>query len=467
MKPFFLFALLLYITVSYAGTLIKINSLPANHPFDQPLYLAGSMNNWNPADAIYQLKLNDDQSYSIVLEGTGNVQFKFTRGGWDTVEKGNNCAEIGNRSFTFATDTIYEATIVNWADLCGSNPAVTNTTTDNVSVMDLSFYIPQFDRNRRIWIYLPEDYETSGKSYPVLYMHDGQNLFDAATSFSGEWQVDETLNHLTENGAPASIVVGIDNGGNNRIEEYTPWSNPGYGGGKGNLYAEFLVETLKPYIDAHYRTLSDRENTGVCGSSLGGLISWYIGLKYQDVFSKIGIFSPSFWFSDSTYIMAREIAKQYPMQMYFVAGGQEGSDGEVIDDCEKMISTLKGSGFTDDEMFLNAKADGQHSEWFWRREFPACYQWFWGVKSSKIDSKFIQLEVFPNPANYSIHLQIFSQESFDVVLIDLNGKVVYRNDHVSSGLVIPSQNLPNGTYLVQCKNDKFQVHRKVIVAKTN
>jgi predicted alpha/beta superfamily hydrolase len=127
--------------------------------------------------------------------------------------------------------------------------------------MDENFFMPQLNRSRRIWLYLPPAYETSGLSYPVMYMHDGQNLFDVLTAYSGEWEVDEALNTLASQGHKVPIVVGIDNGGTNRIGEYTPWSNPDYGGGDGDLYIRFIVETLKPYIDQHYRTLSDRSNT--------------------------------------------------------------------------------------------------------------------------------------------------------------------------------------------------------------
>lgn len=465
MKNLLLIFLLIISLTSSAKTVVKIIGLPSTHPFDEPVYLAGSINGWDPASTEYKMTLNDDQTYSIELEGSGAVQFKFTRGGWDKVEKGNNCAEIGNRSLNLDSDTIYEATVIGWADLCGSSPEVTHTTTDNVSILDDAFYMPQFDRSRRIWIYLPADYETSGKSYPVFYMQDGQNLFDAATSFVGEWQIDESLNALVANGAPDAIVVGVDNGGNYRIEEYTPWSNAAYGGGKGDLYARFLVETLKPYIDEHFRTLPDRENTGVLGSSLGGLISWYIGLKHQDVFSKIGIFSPSFWFSDSTFIMAAETFKEEDMQMYFVAGGQEGSDGQVIDDCEKMIETLKGVGFTDQEMKLVAKADGEHSEWFWRREFPDCYRWFWDLETGVPEMKSLQLEVYPNPATDTIGLEVTSAKSYEVTITDLSGKVHYQKQHEGLIVKIPARLFPNGTYLVQCKNDEFSVVRKVVVAK--
>ena len=148
-------------------------------------------------------------------------------------------------------------------------------------------------------------------------MHDSQNLFDNYYSFAGEWGIDETLNSLFNAGDYGCIVVGVDNGGVERINEYSPWVNASYGGGDGDKYARFIVETLKPYIDQNYRTSPEREKTGIMGSSMGGLISFYIGLKYQEVFSKIGIFSPSFWFSKECYSFGAKTKKNVSIEYLF------------------------------------------------------------------------------------------------------------------------------------------------------
>jgi predicted alpha/beta superfamily hydrolase len=465
MKYNALFFLLLFSLLSEAENIkIIVNKVPSNHMFEDTVYVAGNFNGWNPEDENYRLTLNEDHSYSIIIEGTGLAEFKFTRGGWAKVEKGSNCAEISNRSFTFGSDTLYTAIIINWADKCSTGSG-SRTATANVSVMDASFYIPQFDRTRRIWVYLPPDYETSGAYYPVLYMHDGQNLFDAYYSFAGEWQIDESLNRMISEGVPASIVIGIDNGGSERINEYTPWGNAGYGGGQGDRYVEFLVETLKPFIDKTFRTLPDRENTGIMGSSLGGLISYYAGLKYQEVFSKIGIFSPSFWFSDSSYVMARNTEKRFDRQMYFLAGGKEGVGNEVIIDCQNMIDTLLSSGFSASEMKLVSKADGQHSEWFWRQEFPDCYRWFWGIKSDHSIFPNIKMEVFPNPAFESITLNFDNRgKTYQVKILDSSGKIVYDSFHSDRKVVISNLNLANGIYLVYCICDTLQISRKILIS---
>jgi len=260
-----------------------ISSLPESTPSEDIIYLAGDLNSWNPGNPDFALEKNTDELWFITLPGQpdgSQIEFKFTRGDWGTVEKGANGEEIANREFTFGNgDTVY-VEILTWADTGGSG---SSTAAENVFIIDENFYIPQLDRTRRIWIYLPPDYDNSNEHYPVLYMHDGQNLFDAFTSYLGEWEIDETLNELAEDGYQVPIVVGIDNGGEERMNEYNPWVNPQYGGGQGDEYIDFLVFNLKPYIDENYRTLSGKENTGIMGSSMGGLISQYGALKFQDV----------------------------------------------------------------------------------------------------------------------------------------------------------------------------------------
>jgi len=130
-----------------------------------------------------------------------------------------------------------------------------STATSNVSLLKKEFVIPNLNAiSHRVWIYLPPNYDNTSKKYPVIYMQDAQNLFDNATSYAGEWEVDEALNKLYEATGKGFIVVGIENGGEERINEYTPWKNEKYGGGKGAIYVDFIANTLKPYIDANYRT---------------------------------------------------------------------------------------------------------------------------------------------------------------------------------------------------------------------
>lgn len=233
---------------------------------------------------------------------------------------------------------------------------------------------PYLPRTRRIWIYLPRSYYTeSNRHYPVIYAHDSQNLFDVSTSFSGEWGIDESLDALSQE----LIVVGIDNGGAERINELTPFRNSNYGGGQANDYLDFIVHKLRPYINSHFRTKSERENTAILGSSLGGLCSFYAALRYEDIFGLIGIFSPSFWFTDDIYTYAESYRFQNsPPRLYFVGGQLESSS--MISDMQSMINLLKNTTkqYNDKSQltFVNA-ADGQHQEWFWKREFPNAIKW--------------------------------------------------------------------------------------------
>jgi predicted alpha/beta superfamily hydrolase len=145
---------------------------------------------------------------------------------------------------------------------------------------------PQLQTTKKIWIYLPKKYDSTKNKYPVIYMHDAQNLFDAKTSYVGEWNVDEKLDSINAQ----VIIVGIEHGNEKRIDELTPYKNAKYGGGSADNYLRFIVETLKPEIDTKYRTKSNTKNTGIIGSSLGGLVSYYAVLKYPEIFGKAGVF---------------------------------------------------------------------------------------------------------------------------------------------------------------------------------
>ncbi len=184
--------------------------------------------------------------------------------------------------------------------------------------------MPGLDRTRQIRVYVPPGYATSGKRYPVLYMHDGQNLFDDATAYAGEWHVDETMNALSRSGKLELIVVGIDNGKEKRMTELNPWPNPRFGAAEGKQYMDFVVKVLKPLIDKQYRTKADRANTAIMGSSIGGLISHYAIVQYPEVFSKAGIFSPAYWTAGPSfdYFAAKPAAGD--ARLYFLMGEKEG-----------------------------------------------------------------------------------------------------------------------------------------------
>ena len=430
-----------------------IDSLPAYTPPADLIYIAGNFNNWNPGDTAFVLSKNDDQKWFITSdpapEGT-QIQFKFTRGSWETVEKGAQGEELVNRLFTFGNGDTVPVIIYNWAE------AIISTAAENVVIMDDEFEMPQLGRTRRIWLYLPPGYETSGMNYPVLYMHDGQNLFDDSTAFSGEWHVDETLNTLFQQGSQVPIVVGIENDGEFRIAEYSPWAHLVHGGGDGEMYIEFIVETLKPYIDLNYRTLPGREFTGIMGSSLGGLISHYGALAYQGVFSKAGVFSPAFWFSDSVYSFTREAGRQDAMRIYLMCGGSEGQG--TLNDMMEMQDTLLLAGFPEEETGLTVIPGGQHNETLWSQDFEDAYKWLFASYANNIiePRKFKFIRLFPNPTGDKMMLPADLPVKFDSLeVIDMMGKPVMKFVPFI-GKVVDVSDLPKGIYLVSLSvNGKY------------
>jgi predicted alpha/beta superfamily hydrolase len=248
---------------------------------------------------------------------------------------------------------------------------IQHTVSKNVTVIDTAFFIPQLKRTRRVWIYLPESYNASRlKKYPVLYMHDGQNVFDEATSFAGEWGVDEALDSLTEK-TKECIVVAVDNGGDKRMNEYNPYDHKKFGKGEGDKYVDFLVKTLKPFIDKKYRTLKDRPNTFIAGSSMGGLISLYAVLKYPKIFGGAGVFSPAFWVAPALYNEIKKKTGAVNAKVYFMAGGQESET--MVQDMLKAFDAMRK--LSKSKMTTVIRSEGKHNEATWRKEFPEFYNW--------------------------------------------------------------------------------------------
>jgi predicted alpha/beta superfamily hydrolase len=241
------------------------------------------------------------------------------------------------------------------------------TATKQVSTFNIE--APQLHSTKKIWIYLPKNYDAAKKKYPVIYMHDAQNLFDAKTSFVGEWNVDEKLDSLKAQ----VIVVGIEHGNDKRIDELTPYKNAKYGGGNADNYLEFIVNNLKPKIDAQYRTKPNAGNTAIMGSSLGGLTSFYAILKYPKVFGKAGVFSPSFDYSKDIYT-ATENTKKIKAKIYFLYGDNE--DVDMVPNMNKMDVLLAEKRCECQHLTKKRMVKGgQHNEKLWRDGFVKAYLW--------------------------------------------------------------------------------------------
>jgi predicted alpha/beta superfamily hydrolase len=259
--------------------------------------------------------------------------------------------------------------------LCGAAIAQQpHTLTGDIRVHK-NFHSKILDNDRDVLVYLPPGYEaTKSRRYPILYLHDGQNLFDGATSFipGQEWRVDETAQALI---AAAKIepliIVGVYNN-KDRINEYTPAADAKYKmGGKADLYGRMLVEELKPFIDAQYQTKKEARHTGLGGSSLGGLVSLYVALKYSNVFGRVAVVSPSVWFANKQIVRYVDALPKKPkVRIWMDIGTKEGRTGEeaqqAVNDARLLKETLvkKGWKVTKDLSYFEA-AGAEHNEGAW------------------------------------------------------------------------------------------------------
>ncbi|HUR10387.1 MAG TPA: alpha/beta hydrolase-fold protein [Flavitalea sp.] len=347
----------------YRVTII-LDSLPdAQSVSIHPVFIAGSFNQWNPGSDKMQMIQNNTPSIVLTLS-EGKQVFKFTRGSWDEVETNKDGSDRPNREITISGDTVLHCLVYAWKTKGSPRPTTANR---HVKILDTAFYMPQLKRTRRIWIYLPEGYGQLKKTYPVIYMHDGQNVFDQSTSFAGEWGVDEAMDTLART-VPA-IIVAIDNGGQHRMQEYNCIDHTQFGKAEGKKYLAFIALTLKPYIDAHYNTRRDVANTIIAGSSMGGLISFYALTAFPNIFGKAGIFSPSFWALDEkknpTYINGVKNKK-----IFFYYGGKETN--QIRLPTERIVAAVKK--LSKNKVTLTTDPEGQHNEASWRKAFPVFYR---------------------------------------------------------------------------------------------
>lgn len=365
--------LVLACTVFYSEAqyhvVFKLGKYPLQHNKDT-VFLSGNFNDWNPGNSGHKFLLNSENMYELSLDlPAGEYEYKCTRGNWKKVECEADGKDIDNRAFEIDGDTTISIDIDAWKDDFGT-VVKKHTASKQVHVMDTAFFIPQLNRNRRIWIYLPENYTQTKKRYPVLYMQDGQNLFDAATSAYGEWGVDECLDSLINTGETACIVVGIDNGPQ-RLNEYNPYRFQNFGKGEADEYLAFLVETLKPFIDKKYRTFSDKENTMIAGSSMGALVSYYAVLQQPGVFGKAGIFSPAFWTAPAIKQLTDSLAPKINSKFFFYIGEKEGDTfTKDMQDVQEVLGEKSAA-----MIYSVIDPLGKHNEKAWRKWFPEFYIW--------------------------------------------------------------------------------------------
>ena len=227
-------------------------------------------------------------------------------------------------------------------------------------------------KNRRdLIVYLPPGYDDQPKRrFPVLYLHDGQNLFDGATSFipGEDWHVGQTADAGIGAGrVEPLIIVGVYNTGKQRLGEYTPTRAPRLGGGRANRYAKFLLEEVRPFLERNYRVLQGVENTGIGGSSLGGLVSLYLGLRQPNIFGKIAALSPSVWWNQRVILRFAAAASVRPLpRVWLDIGTREGP--RIVDDVERFRDILLGKGWQLERDLHYQRVEGaEHNEAAWAR----------------------------------------------------------------------------------------------------
>ena len=237
-----------------------------------------------------------------------------------------------------------------------------------------NFHSRHLKSDRDVLVYLPPGYNADNRRrYPVLYLHDGQNLFDGATSFikGAEWGVDETAQRLITSGAiEPLIIVGVYNAGRDRVEEYTPSVDAKHKvGGKADLYGRMLVEELKPFIDSEYRTRRDAKHTGLGGSSLGGLVSLYLAFKYPRTFGRVIVASPSVWWDNKMIVREVESLKKRPrLRVWLDMGTKEGGNeaAEHRQNARALRDALVRKGWKEGSDLNYFEAEGaEHNERAW------------------------------------------------------------------------------------------------------
>lgn len=356
--------------------------VPADTPAGASIYLAGDFNGWSPSHPLARVTPQADGIYRFELPpDVEKAEFKLTRGSWDTVECTTDGRQINNRNWTRESHNgDLRLEVGSWCDL---NPNTIDWRPQHTVVGDLrvlnDIFAPQLGNMRDIYVWLPPDYDQrTDERFPVLYMHDGQNLFDDVMAFDKEWGVDEISTELALQENLRHIVVGIPNVGVGRLHEYSPWEDDfRRSRGFGERYVRFIIQTVKPLIDKQYRTKPEREFTGICGSSLGGLISLYAGMTRTDKFAFAACLSPTLNVAGGRIM---KLAQTYRGDTRFWIdygdrefGGNRQLSNQMIEAVNECVRLLRINGVPARSLI---DPQGEHNESSWRRRFPDILKWW-------------------------------------------------------------------------------------------
>ncbi len=350
-----------------------IVTVPADTPATETIYLAGSLpaiGGWKADGVKLERQKNGTHSAVIDLEAGQTLEFKITRGAWSSVEKSADGSERANRSVTIDASTkVIEVKVERWAS---GAAARASTVVGTLKLHSIESKVLRRSRTIRVW--LPPNYDEAAEArFAVLYMHDGQNCFDRATSaFGNEWEIDETLTKLiADKTIPPLIVVGIDNGLGDRMSEYTYSADATRGGGRGAEYAEFLLKEVKPFVEKTYRAKTDKANTFIGGSSLGGLNSLELARRNPDVFGGVIAMSPSIFWADSALLkaVANDAGGLKETRIWLDMGTREGrgdQSGRYVEQVRSLGAALEKQKIPHQ---LEIDEGAEHTELAWAKRF--------------------------------------------------------------------------------------------------
>lgn len=341
---------------------------------DRSVFIAGSFNDWQIADTKYRMMPGDVAGtfeYTFDFpDYLTHVEYKYARGGWECVELGPYGESTDNHRREMDEDWSSPDRVANWAN---AGLHYSEDLLPQIVVINEAFEIPEAIRTRRVAALLPHDYYETDKHYPVLYLQDGQNLFDDNAPY-GSWGVDKQLASMTGRGQGDFIVVAIDHAQDKRVSEFTPSFKTELGRGDGQEYCRFLAETLKPYIDGHFRTLPEARHTGIGGSSLGGLISVYAGILYPHIYDLLMVFSPSLWVAPNLPNQLKDFTWKFKGKIYLYGGEAESST--MVSNMHRLKEGIEKQAGADQVKFrLEVDPHGQHNEARWGKEFPKAIAW--------------------------------------------------------------------------------------------
>lgn len=368
--------------------------VPPETPPDARVYLAGNLpavGTWKP-DGLLLSRVGENRYSGRVSLPRGEIlEYKLTLGSWQRVEKGKSGAEMPNRRLTIGEKMVVDIEVNAWARAGAAKPK--STLTGAIKFHE-RFASRHLGNSRAVAVYLPPRYATeSSVRYPVLYLHDGQNVFDAATSaFGTEWQADETAERLITSAEIRPLIIVAIANTNRRADEYTADRDPRYGaGGRGSAYGKFVVEEVKPFIDGHYRTLPGRADTAVAGSSLGSLISLQIAATYPETFSMCGVISPAFAWADEkalTDLERNDVAWMKHTRFWIDMGTREGARGNgpgtELPRARRLVARLKSAGLKDGRDYRYLEVDGgEHNEAAWAARLEDILKFFFPPEPSR------------------------------------------------------------------------------------